>query len=278
MLSRPRATKSMAAKRLARHSGTDYALMTGGDVAPSAPMSSPASTSCSIGRPRRDSRRLLFIDEADAFLASHSGGAVAEEVRGAGRSRRAQRAPVPHGRTLPRRRPRQEPRTDRRISTPRCSHPIVDEAMEFALPCDRRRAEDGAPVFRQTHRSRRGCGRRRARAAAPRGDRHRKGGTPRRGRPGRPSSSIPRLTAPSMREVAKRAGVSGREIAKMMASVRRAVYGSAVAELSRETLFAVVARKWRSTPRERPGSRDSKTARWAFSARGASESGAGVPR
>ena len=67
----------MAAKRLARHSGLDYALMTGGDVAP---LGAAAVTKIhELFDWASTSKRglLLFIDEADAFLAKR-GGAVAE--------------------------------------------------------------------------------------------------------------------------------------------------------------------------------------------------------
>lgn len=60
--------KTMAAKQLARDSGLDYALMTGGDVGPLGP---DAVTKIHqlfdwAGKSRKG--LLLFIDEADAFL------------------------------------------------------------------------------------------------------------------------------------------------------------------------------------------------------------------
>ena len=71
----PGTGKTMMAKRLARHSGLDYALMTGGDVAP---LGSDAVTRIhELFDWASTSRRglLLFIDEADAFLAKRTGGA-----------------------------------------------------------------------------------------------------------------------------------------------------------------------------------------------------------
>ena len=50
----------MAAKRLARTAGLDYAIMSGGDVAPLHEMFDWAE--------RSRKGLLLFIDEADAFL------------------------------------------------------------------------------------------------------------------------------------------------------------------------------------------------------------------
>ena len=72
----PGTGKTMLAKRLARHSGLDYALMTGGDVAP---LGADAVTRIhELFDWASTSRRglLLFIDEADAFLAKRTGGAA----------------------------------------------------------------------------------------------------------------------------------------------------------------------------------------------------------
>ena len=76
----PGTGKTMAAKRLARYSGLDYALMTGGDVAP---LGADAVTRIhELFDWASTSRRglLLFIDEADAFLAKRSGGVAASET------------------------------------------------------------------------------------------------------------------------------------------------------------------------------------------------------
>lgn len=60
--------KTMAAKRLARTSGLDYAIMSGGDVAPleGKAVTQLHATFDWAERSRRG--LLLFIDEADAFL------------------------------------------------------------------------------------------------------------------------------------------------------------------------------------------------------------------
>ena len=70
----PGTGKTMLAKRLARHYGLDYALMTGGDVAP---LGADAVTRIhELFDWASTSRRglLLFVDEADAFLAKRTGG------------------------------------------------------------------------------------------------------------------------------------------------------------------------------------------------------------
>ena len=65
--------KTLVAKRMARTSGLDYAIMSGGDVAP---LGGNAVTQLhSMFDWAETSRKglLLFIDEADAFLGRRSG-------------------------------------------------------------------------------------------------------------------------------------------------------------------------------------------------------------
>ena len=73
----------MAAKRLARYSGLDYAVMTGGDVAP---LGSNAVTKLHEMFDWASTSRnglLLFIDEADAFLAKRGSDVAGSESRAA---------------------------------------------------------------------------------------------------------------------------------------------------------------------------------------------------
>jgi len=79
----PGTGKTMVAKRLARSSGLDYAIMSGGDVAP---LGRDAVTELHrlLDWAERSPRGcLLFIDEADAFLASRSKAAMSEDARNA---------------------------------------------------------------------------------------------------------------------------------------------------------------------------------------------------
>ncbi|KAK9814443.1 hypothetical protein WJX72_006002 [[Myrmecia] bisecta] len=78
----PGTGKTMAAKRLARTSGLDYAIMSGGDVAP---LGGGAVTQLhELFDWAEGSRKglLLFIDEADAFLGQR-GANMSEGLRGA---------------------------------------------------------------------------------------------------------------------------------------------------------------------------------------------------
>lgn len=72
----------MAAKRLARTAGLDYAILTGGDVAPLGAAAAPALHSLFDWAERSPRGLLLFVDEADAFLGRR-GPAVGEATRGA---------------------------------------------------------------------------------------------------------------------------------------------------------------------------------------------------
>ena len=79
----PGTGKTMVAQRLAKASGMDYALMSGGDVGP---LGKDAVTELhALFRWARKSPRglLLFIDEAEAFLGSRSRNAMSEELRNA---------------------------------------------------------------------------------------------------------------------------------------------------------------------------------------------------
>lgn len=79
----PGTGKTMFAKKLAEHSGMDYAIMTGGDVGP---MGKDGVTAIhKVFDWASTSRRglLLFIDEADAFLRKRSSEQISEDLRSA---------------------------------------------------------------------------------------------------------------------------------------------------------------------------------------------------
>jgi len=79
----PGTGKTMFAKQLAAHSGLDYAILTGGDIAP---LGRSAVTEIhNLFDWATYSRKglLLFVDEADAFLQSRASEAISEDVRNA---------------------------------------------------------------------------------------------------------------------------------------------------------------------------------------------------
>nr|XP_051696433.1 ATPase family AAA domain-containing protein 3 isoform X5 [Oryctolagus cuniculus] len=77
----PGTGKTLFAKKLALHSGMDYAIMTGGDVAP---MGREGVTAMhKVFDWANTSRRglLLFVDEADAFLRKRATEKISEDLR-----------------------------------------------------------------------------------------------------------------------------------------------------------------------------------------------------
>ncbi|XP_033642099.1 ATPase family AAA domain-containing protein 3-A-like [Asterias rubens] len=77
----PGTGKTLFAKKLALHSGMDFAIMTGGDVAPMG--KEGVSAMHKLFDWASTSRRgvLLFVDEADAFLRKRSTELISEDVR-----------------------------------------------------------------------------------------------------------------------------------------------------------------------------------------------------
>ena len=77
----PGTGKTMFAKKLAMHSDMDYAVMTGGDVAP---MGRDGVTAVhKLFDWAQTSRKglILFVDEADAFLRKRSSETISEDLR-----------------------------------------------------------------------------------------------------------------------------------------------------------------------------------------------------
>ncbi|CAN0221830.1 unnamed protein product, partial [Ectocarpus fasciculatus] len=79
----PGTGKTLFAKGLARHSGLEYAIMTGGDIAP---LGRDAVTEMhKVFDWAQASRKglLLFVDEADAFLRRRNTETISEDLRNA---------------------------------------------------------------------------------------------------------------------------------------------------------------------------------------------------
>eukprot|EP00794_Sanderia_malayensis_P015334 gene15334-16911_t len=77
----PGTGKTMFAKSLAHHSGLDYAIMTGGDVAPMGRDGVTAMHKVFDWASTSRKGLLLFVDEADAFLRRRSVEHISEDLR-----------------------------------------------------------------------------------------------------------------------------------------------------------------------------------------------------
>ncbi|XP_052445885.1 ATPase family AAA domain-containing protein 3-like [Carassius gibelio] len=77
----PGTGKTLFAKKLAMHSGMDYAIMTGGDVAPMGRDGVTAMHKVFDWAGTSGRGLLLFVDEADAFLRKRSSERISEDLR-----------------------------------------------------------------------------------------------------------------------------------------------------------------------------------------------------
>ncbi|XP_051140805.1 uncharacterized protein LOC127258146 [Andrographis paniculata] len=79
----PGTGKTMVAREIARKSGLDYAMMTGGDVAPLGPQAVTKIHEIFDWSKKSKKGLLLFIDEADAFLCERNSTHMSEAQRSA---------------------------------------------------------------------------------------------------------------------------------------------------------------------------------------------------
>ncbi|XP_038216977.1 ATPase family AAA domain-containing protein 3A homolog [Zerene cesonia] len=79
----PGTGKTLFSKKLAKHSGMEYAIMTGGDVAPMGKEAVAAIHKVFDWANTSRKGVLLFIDEADAFLRKRSSEHISEDLRAA---------------------------------------------------------------------------------------------------------------------------------------------------------------------------------------------------
>jgi len=77
----PGTGKTMFAKKLAMHSNMDYAVMTGGDVAPMGRDGVTAVHKLFDWAATSNKGLILFVDEADAFLRKRSSETISEDLR-----------------------------------------------------------------------------------------------------------------------------------------------------------------------------------------------------
>ncbi|KAL4421615.1 hypothetical protein ABPG75_010906 [Micractinium tetrahymenae] len=231
----PGTGKTMAAKRLARTSGMDYAILSGGDVAP---LGGNAVTQLHetfdwAERSRRG--LLLLIDEADAFL-SRRGGNISEGSRAAINAFLYRTGEQSRDFCVV-------------LATNRPSDldPAVidrtDDAIEFGLPGDAERHRILQVYFDQ-YILKAGTAEGGAGAAAARGPLARLSALL-RGRKGGPETiAVKDVTDTDLWWAAeKMEGFSGRELAKFMASVQAMAYGSHNAELTAQMFRLMVETK-----------------------------------
>ncbi|XP_011038115.1 PREDICTED: ATPase family AAA domain-containing protein 3-like [Populus euphratica] len=201
----PGTGKTMAARELAQKSGLDYALMTGGDVAP---LGSQAVTKIhQLFDWSKKSRRglLLFIDEADAFLCERNKTYMSEAQRSALNALLFRTGDQSKDIVL-------ALATNRPGDLDSAVADRIDEVLEFPLPQTEERFKL-LKLYLDKYIAQAGS---------------RKSGWLQNLFKRQPQKiEIKGLTDDILKEAAERTeGFSGREIAKLMASVQAAVYGS----------------------------------------------------
>ncbi|XP_038998093.1 ATPase family AAA domain-containing protein 3-B-like [Hibiscus syriacus] len=202
----PGTGKTMAARELATKSGLDYALMTGGDVAP---LGAQAVTKIhQLFDWAKNSKRglLLFIDEADAFLCERNKNYMSEAQRSALNALLFRTGDQSKDIVL-------ALATNRPGDLDSAVADRIDEVLEFPLPGEDERFKL-VKLYLDKYIAQAGS---------------RKPGVIQNilKKQQQKKIDIKGLTDDILREAAtKTEGFSGREIAKLMASVQAAVYGS----------------------------------------------------
>jgi ATPase family AAA domain-containing protein 3A/B len=239
----PGTGKTLAARRLARTSGLDYAVLSGGDVAPlgAGAVTQLHETFDWAERSRRG--LLLFIDEADAFLGRRSGG-QSEGLRGALNALLFRTGDQSRDFCL-------VLATNRPADLDPAVLDRMDEALEFGLPGAAERRAILALYF-ERYVAAAGTAAGGAGAGAEAGARARVAALL-RGR----AAAADRIDASAVGEAALDAaaaateGFSGRELAKLMASMQAAAYGARDATLSAALFESVLAAKVREHAQRR---------------------------
>ncbi|KAL6750220.1 hypothetical protein V8C86DRAFT_3020162 [Haematococcus lacustris] len=231
----PGTGKTMAAKRLARTSGLDYAIMSGGDVAPLEGKAVTQLHQAFDWAERSSKGLLLFIDEADAFLGRRS-DAMSEGLRGALNALLFRTGDQSKDFMV-------VIATNRPGDLDDAVLDRMDEALEFALPREEERLQL-LRLYLDKYICKAGTVEGEAGAQAAVGLVQKMQALVR----GRKASSdrieiLAGVEAKLPAAAAAMEGFSGREIAKFLAAVQAAVYGSAQPLLTVELWDSVLARK-----------------------------------
>jgi ATPase family AAA domain-containing protein 3A/B len=215
----PGTGKTMAARELAHKSGLDYALMTGGDVAP---LGSQAVTKIhQLFDWSKKSKRglLLFIDEADAFLCERNKTYMSEAQRSALNALLFRTGDQSKDIVL-------ALATNRPGDLDLAVADRIDEVLEFPLPGEDERFKL-LKLYLNKYIAQAGERKQSLFSSFFRKEQQK--------------IAIKGVTDDVLREAAAKSdGFSGREIAKLMASVQAAVYGSEKCELDANLFREVV--------------------------------------
>ncbi|CAM0944843.1 unnamed protein product [Alopecurus aequalis] len=207
----PGTGKTMAARELARESGLDYALMTGGDVAPLGAQAVTKIHQLFDWAKKSNRGLLLFIDEADAFLCERNKTYMSEAQRSALNALLFRTGDQSKDIVL-------ALATNRPGDLDSAVTDRIDEVLEFPLPGEEERSKL-VKLYLDKY-------------IVKAGEKQGKGlfSFFRR----QPQKiAVKGITDDLIREAAaKTDGFSGREIAKLLASVQAAVYGSTGCELT----------------------------------------------
>ncbi|KAK9789371.1 hypothetical protein WJX73_007444 [Symbiochloris irregularis] len=220
----PGTGKTMAAKRMARTAGLDYAIMSGGDVAPL--KGGAVSQLHEMFDWAERSRRglMLFIDEADAFLG-HRGSQMSEGMRGALNA------------TLYRTGDQSRDfvvvlATNRPADLDPAMLDRMDELLEFPLPGENERARILA-IYLESYILKAGTAAGAGGSGTATGPFARLALLLRGRRAGADTIQVEGITASHIAQAAKiTQGFSGRELAKLMASMQAAAYATKGAALT----------------------------------------------
>ncbi|OWM74607.1 ATPase family AAA domain-containing protein 3-like [Punica granatum] len=221
----PGTGKTMVAREIARKSGLDYAMMTGGDVAPLGPQAVTKIHQIFDWAKKSKRGLLLFIDEADAFLCERNSTHMSESQRSALNALLFRTGDQSRDIVL-------VLATNRPGDLDKAVTDRIDEVIEFPLPREEERFKL-LKLYLNKYISREGNEEEEPRWASLFKKQPEK-------------IMLKDVSDEVIREAAKKTeGFSGREIAKLMASVQAAIYGSPDCVLDSQLFNEVVDYKVR---------------------------------
>ncbi|XP_071913515.1 uncharacterized protein [Coffea arabica] len=201
----PGTGKTMVAREIARKSGLDYAMMTGGDVAPLGPQAVTKIHEIFDWAKKSNKGLLLFIDEADAFLCERNSTHMSEAQRSALNALLFRTGDQSRDIVL-------VLATNRPGDLDSAITDRIDEVIEFPLPREEERCK-----LLKLYLNKYLCGEDQSEDESKWGHLFKKRAQ---------KITVKDVSDDVIREAAKKTeGFSGREIAKLMASVQAAVYG-----------------------------------------------------